>query len=71
MFSKNAVVLNLNNIARIFRILRLQMLQNSEFYESLRLETLFVLDYLDSNNLASLVVQTFQSLSKAAFSQEI
>lgn len=67
MLPKHAVIFDTNDVVGVFWIILLQVQQNFELNTSLMLELLFVSDDLDCNDLASLVIDALQSLSKRSF----
>ena len=71
MLPKHAVIFDTNDVVGVFWIIVLQVQQNFELNTSLMLELLFVSDDLDCNDLASLVIDALQSLSKRSFPQII
>ena len=69
--SENAMVKDLDDVICVFWILLLEVLQYLELYPCLVLVSLLILDDLDSNHLFGLVVEAFEGLAEAAFSQEV
>ena len=68
---EGAVVKDLDDVVSVVRVLVLKVLQDFEFYPSLVLVSLFVFNDLDCHYLLSLVVQALESLSEAAFAEEV
>ena len=69
--AEGAVVQDLDDVVRVVGVLVLQVLQDFEFHSSLVLVPLLVLDDLHRHHLLCLVVQALESLSKAAFAEEV
>lgn len=71
MFSKDGVVFGSYDVIYIFRVVFFEMHQNLQLYPSLMMKSLFVSDDFNSNDLISLIIVTFQSLTETALSKEL
>jgi hypothetical protein len=71
MVSENHVVFYSNNIILIHLIMIIQKLEYLKLHTGLILKLLFVLNNFKSNNFIILMIETFDSLSKAARAKKV
>ena len=71
MAPEHAVVLDADDVVRVFGIVLAQVQQDLQFDSSLMLELLLVANDLDGHDFASLVILALESLSKRALSKEV
>ena len=71
VLSEHAVVLDSNDVVRVFRVILLQMKQDFQFDSGLVLELLLVSNHLDCYDLSGLMVFAFECLTKRSFAEEV
>ncbi len=70
MLAEDCVVLDPNDVIHIVRVMLFQVTEDVQLYPCLVVETFFVPDYFNRDELIRLVIVAFESLTETAFAQE-